>query len=307
MFCFQRPAIFTAHTPTTAFLHATPVGRLLLFSPPRRRRPPSLAAPADVLRALALVHASQGRHSTAVSLFHRAVDATSTDGGAGSGVCRGDDAISLCGLAQLLLTPRARRRPPLLPLSLPPPDGRGTGKRDVHGAHGCAVGGPEVESDPSPVAATNIAGTKSAINKSFPKRIAKSASSVVAQADTLTMRAPLLLPPSDEDKAEAARLLSRAFTAAGGTVPLERFYFGGGAGNKLEGGGSSGDWDRRGGGEGSGVVERALAEVHLVASRFSLQGRGSGSAGGNEGGEREWHLREAARGVPHTKAGLTAR
>lgn len=295
--------------------------RLLPFPHPCHRHP--LAAPADVLRALARVRASQGHHSWAVSLFNRAIDSStsssSSDGKATSdGVCRsGDDVPSLCGLAQLLLTPRVRRRPLPLPLSTLPSDECATRYRDHRGTYGGAIisSGPEMEADPSPTASKTANTAKPAIGKSRPKRAAKTASSAVMQENATPGEAPslLLLRPSDEDKDEAARLLARAFTAAGGTLPLENAYFGGGGGGGRSGDGFVGSGGIEDGGEmgagggGNEVVPSALAEVHLVASGFSLQGRGGRSSGDSVDGEREWHLHEAARAAPHTKTGLTAR
>lgn len=150
-----------------------------------------------------------------------------------------------------------------------------------------------------------------------------------------------LLPltfPSDEDKREAARLLARAFSSAGGEVPPESVYYGAPSGDGDGDGGGGGGGLRNIGensgdgvgaaGRGRGRQDRVLADVHLTVSGFSLQrGRGGGRSGGgaagtggqsdageqqrrggSNGGANEWHLREAARiSPPGSKAGITAR
>lgn len=188
--------------------------------------------------------------------------------------CR-DDPLSLCGLAQLLLSPR-RRNPDILP---PPVADRKPGNDGVDGGMR-----PETELDIPVVKATEV-----------------------------------LLQPSDEDKDEAAGLLARAFSAAGGGVPLETLYFG-----RCAAGDDSGSRNNRAGligeeeeGEGGQAdrseVQGVLPEVHLAVSGFSIEGRGRSALRHRGGGGKEcdvakqWHLREAARAGVDTKTGLSAR
>lgn len=226
-----------------------------------------LAVSIDVLRALAHVNAVQGCRSSAVPLFRRAAAARTHDG-AGR---RRDDPLSLCGLAQLLLAPR-RQPPP--PLSLSPASGQGG-----HSG-GAGAGGPESEPEPQNVSSADTPGA---------------------------LLAGALIFPIDEDKDEAARLLVRAFAAAGGSVPRKSVYFGGAAGDH-----DDDDVCVADDGVVRSEVQKVLAEVHLAVSGFSLKQRGGGAAlrrsgGRGDEGAKEWHLREAARASPNTKTGIIAR
>lgn len=290
------------------------------------------AAPTDVLKALAHIHASQGRRSSAISLLRRAATtgsrSRSCEQGASEGSRNGsnnNDPLSLCELAQLLLAPYHRRRPrPLLPASsLPPVERKGDGGRNS-GDGTAAADRPETDSLHTPLPPT------------APKRArpaAKKTATAPPTGGTASTAEEALLPltfPSDEDKNEATRLLARAFSSAGGEIPPESVYFGvpsDGDDGALQVVGDSGDGDVGTAGKGRGRQDRVLAEVHLAVSGFCLKrGRGGGSGGGAVGtggrsgaGERqldhgssrsakEWHLREAARiSSPDTKAGITAR
>jgi len=102
------------------------------------------AAPGDILRALAHVRASQDRRSSAISLYRRATTARASSYQSDAsqrhhGKTR-DDPLTLCGLAQLLLTPyrRRRARPPVSPL---PQVGRDGGDGETSTADGAGGGG----------------------------------------------------------------------------------------------------------------------------------------------------------------------
>lgn len=115
-----------------------------------------------------------------------------------------------------------------------------------------------------------------------------------------------LVFPSDEEKNEAARLLARAFSSAGGAKPRENGFFGNHVDDAV-GVRKCGDDDVVGPARTEEDRDQmALAEVHLVMSGFSLkEGRGGGSSGD---GATEWHLQEATRvAPPDTKAGIISR
>lgn len=231
---------------------------------------PTPVVPSDVLRVLAQIRASQGRRLSAKSLFRRVTARPLVQSDMG---CPGDggsnDPLSLLGLAKLIMTPTRKSFPPLL---CPPLD-----KNKDH--DGVSSGGDGPETD------TNI----------------PTVSPGAASAEASSM------PPSSDDKSETAQLLARAFAAAGGAMPLETVYFGRG--------GEEGDCNDAGVAErgciGGSDVQGILAEVHLAVSGFSIKGQGDGVAkrvaGKDNDGAKEWHLREAARGVSNSKAGIIAR
>lgn len=274
-----------------------------------------------------------------MSLFRRAVATGSRNRSYKEGISEGSrdrsnnsngcDPLSLCGFAQLLLAPYHRRHPrPLLPeFSLPPVERKGNGGHNSGGG-GTAADRLETGLLYSPLppkvskAATQAAATEAVAVP--PTR---------GRASTAEEALPPLTFPSDEDKNEAARLLARAFSLAGGEVPSERVYFGERGDNDDNDGESSAVGENGDDGD-FGVAERdsgrqgrGLAEVHLAVSGFSLhRDHGGGSGGGavdtrgrsgaggrqrddgSSDGANEWHLREAARiSPPNTKVGITAR
>lgn len=278
-----------------------------------------------------------------MSLFHRAAAAgSSSNPGASEGDQDGNndgDPLSLCDLAQLLLAPYHHRRRPRQLLSassssLPPVDRKGKAGHNCGGGGGgggctAAVAADRPETDflhsplpptASKTAAAPVPATATAVLPTGGP--ASTAAEEEEEAFTLTF-------PTDEDKNEAARLLARAFSSAGGEIPPESVYFGEPS-DDGDGGipvGESGDIGAADRGGRSRHQDRVLADVHLVVSGFSLKrGRGGGGSGGavdtdggrSGAGERqrdggsdganEWHLREAARiSPPDTKTGITAR
>lgn len=249
-----------------------------------------------MLRVLALIRASQDRRSSAVSLFRRAVVAGQIqDGTDTTGVSCGDqDPVSLCNLARLLLAPRRRRRRRLLPSllpSLPSPDP----KAPVDGFAGFGGGGdydgrgPETDTDGPEIPP---------LDEEFQM-------------------------PSPEDRDEAGRLFVRALVSAEAKErfstnkvvrKVSRDSYDCGVGGEDGGGGDAGAC---GPGKCNGTtIDGILAQVYVEMSEFCyLFGGTKGEADGLErregqgeqGGADAWHLSQASRAKPDTKAGLTAR
>eukprot|EP00903_Cladosiphon_okamuranus_P013005 g12134.t2 len=236
--------------------------------------------PSDILRTLARIRAYRGRRSSAISLFRRAATSAAT-------IDSPDDPLSLCGLAQLLLAPYRPCRPLQAQASSLPLAGRNGEDCNLNSTAEVPTR-PEIDALQSPA----LTASKNLLPTRVPGSVAKEA-------------VPLVFP-SDEEKNEAARLLARAFSSAGGAMPPENVYFG----NQVDdavGVGKPGDDDAAGlARTGEGRDQMALAEVHLVVSGFSLKaGRGGGGSGD---GAKEWHLQEAARvAPPDSKAGITSR
>lgn len=222
-----------------------------------------------------------------MSLFRRAAVCAAT----------GDstkDPLSLCGHARLLLAPYRRSRPayPLQASPLPCADRNEGGGQTSSSGRGTAAIAARPETD--------------AAQSSLPMAPKVEVPPTGAPASAAEEAWPLVFP-SDEEKNEAARLLARAFSSAGGAMPPENVYFGSQVDDEVGGrkGGDDGVVERGRAG-GGGDDQTVLAEVHLAVSGFSLkEGRGGGRGGD---GAKEWHLQEAARVAPrYTKTGITAR
>lgn len=256
-----------------------------------------------------------------MSLFRRASRAATGGASGNHDTLRGsrikdgelEDPLSLCGLARLLLAPHYRRRPPAA-APCPPIDGNGHAgghSRGTAAAAAEAANRPETDVPRSPL--PNVSKVAAA---------APTGSSVPAGDEALR---PLTFP-TEKDKNEAARLLARAFSSAGGAMPPENVYFG----EQAEGGPDNDDGIERARSsaetknEMSSHGQTVLGDVHLVVSGFSLRearksgarghassdGRGEGTQTQERGGDgaKEWHLREAASvSGPNTKTGILAR
>lgn len=257
-----------------------------------------------------------------MSLFRRASRAATGGASSNHDALKGsrtkdgerEDPLSLCGLAQLVLAPHYSRRPPTA-APCPPVDGNGHAGSHSRGAAAAAAeatNAPETNVPRSPLP------TVSKVAAAVPP-----GSSVPEGDETLR---PLSFP-TEKDKNEAARLLARAFSSAGGAMPPENVYFG----EQAEGGPDrSDDGIERARSsaetkiEMSGRGQTILGDVHLVVSGFNLREARTSRARGHafsdgrceerqtqeRGGDgaKEWHLREAASvSPPNTKTGILAR
>lgn len=217
-----------------------------------------------------------------MSLFRRAAIAAAT-------VDSTDDPLSLCGHAQLLLAPYRRRRL-ACPLQASPL--QHSGQKEDGGqkrSDGCGTVAVAARPETGPIIFPPLMASK------------KEVPPAGASASEVEEALPLVFP-SDKEKGEAARLLARAFSLAGGAMPPETVYFG----SQVDDANIKCDDVVERGRAGRGRERMVLAEVHLVVSGFSLKD-GWGGGGGCDGA-KEWHLREAARvGPPDTKTGIIAR
>lgn len=246
-----------------------------------------LTAPSDVFRALAQVRASQGRRSSAISLFHRAAAAGRRSGD-------DDDPLSLCGLARLLLAPYHNQHP-RRPVASSSPLVESNAYIGGQGRGGAAEDRPEtgIRETPLPIAPRKAG-------------VCLAEASALPQEEALRHRSF----PSDDNRNKAARLLARAFASLGGELPPENVWSGGQ-------GGDGPSVDDFGGidaleSEAEQANAMVLAEVYLLMSRFNLnegrEGRESKTRDECGDGAKEWHLQQAVRvSSPNSKTGIIAR
>ncbi|CAM9194199.1 unnamed protein product [Scytosiphon promiscuus] len=205
-------------------------------------------APSDVFRTLAQIRVSQGRRSSAVSLFHRAAAAGRRAGD--------DDPLALLGLARLLLAPSYHQH---LRCAAPFPSADRDANFGVQKNGAALEDRPETEIPKSPLPIdSKTAGVPPTETEALPQEAAPQ---------------PLEFP-NVEDRSKAARLLAQAFASVGGKMPPEDVCFGGQTDDRPEVGdaGGVGAFGNADGPKGR-RPSTVLADVHLVMSHGTCRRR----------------------------------